>query len=213
MKTLHLNKNTDLIQFKGTAEWYYSLSFMEGDLYEAEDNFKQGYPVKGRDLFAVHYPDGEAYQLVEATANQYCGDPKYIDGRICFLLVDFAESTIHIKAFDAENKNVSTIDTIPLGEVKDCYNLAVDGSPLMVTRSGAYEPFEIIWPKKKTYEITDNEYFFHQTDGKMYFSKWVEDPTYRDIMIVRDKETGEIIETLNGDIHQMPNGEFWLVEE
>ncbi len=45
----------------GTAEWYFGISLEQGDLYEAEELFKEGFPVTGNQLCLIHYPDGEVF--------------------------------------------------------------------------------------------------------------------------------------------------------
>ena len=55
----------------GTGDWYFGLSFECGDLYEAEEIYKSGRPVEGRDLILIHYPDGTVYRPMEKTAGEY----------------------------------------------------------------------------------------------------------------------------------------------
>ena len=46
-------------------------------------------------------------------------------------------------------------------------------------------------------------------ENRLYFNRWYENPDYREETVIRDIETGDVIEILPGDIHIMPNGELW----
>ena len=55
MKTIETNGITYLSLVPGaTGDWYYGMDQESGDLYEAEEQFKNGFPVKGRKLCLVH---------------------------------------------------------------------------------------------------------------------------------------------------------------
>ena len=61
--------------------------------------------------------------------------------------------------------------------------------------------------------IGDHDSFFMRDRERLFFSRWYEegegaDYKYWEETIVRDF-SGEVIETLPGDIMQMPNGEMW----
>ena len=55
MKTIKTNGITyiDLIPY-GTDEWYFGISYEHGDLYEAEEVFREGYEIEGRKLCLIH---------------------------------------------------------------------------------------------------------------------------------------------------------------
>ena len=50
-----------------TSEWYYGMDNEHGDLYDAEELFRDGHVVKGRKLCLVHFPDGEVFFPVPKT--------------------------------------------------------------------------------------------------------------------------------------------------
>ncbi|MGT2754894.1 hypothetical protein [Streptococcus ovis] len=54
--------------------------------------------------------------------------------------------------------------------------------------------------------------FSHREDDKLYFSNWLEDPDYREIITVVDFETGRVIEEMDGYLREVPNGEVWRLE-
>lgn len=49
---------------EGTEEWYYGLNYDHGDLYEAEELYKQGFEIDGRDLILIRYPEGKIFRPV-----------------------------------------------------------------------------------------------------------------------------------------------------
>ena len=63
-----------------TSEWYYGMDYEHGDLYEAEELFKDGHVVKGRKLCLVHFPDGEVFFPVPKTEGHYSEKPIFFDG-------------------------------------------------------------------------------------------------------------------------------------
>ena len=64
----------------GTDEWYWATDYIHGDLYEAEELFRDGHPVKSNRLYLIHYPDGAVYEPVPPVDGQYLGYPVYDDG-------------------------------------------------------------------------------------------------------------------------------------
>jgi hypothetical protein len=81
----------------------------------------------------------------------------------------------------------------------------------MLTRQGNENKFEIIYPNKIQFLIGNRENFCFRKDGKLYFSVWFEDDEYREEVIVRDINTGKIIEKVHGAITLMPDGQVWIL--
>ena len=55
MKNIETNGITYIEALPGCAgEWYFGLDYPHGDLYEAEELFRAGKPVEGRDLILIH---------------------------------------------------------------------------------------------------------------------------------------------------------------
>ena len=86
----------------GTDEWYWATDYILGDLYEAEELFRDGHPVKSNRLYLIHYPDGAVYEPVPPVDGQYLGYPVYDGGTVALLAVNFAEQVIRILR-DPEN--------------------------------------------------------------------------------------------------------------
>ena len=218
MKTIETNGITylELIPY-GTDEWYYGISYEHGDLYEAEEVFKDGHEIEGRNLILIHYPDGEVYRPVPKTQGVYPAEPVYYDGSIYILSVDFPKDLIQILKFDCDSRGIAVVEELPLSSIKNCYNLQLNTAPLTLTRQcvGTNE-FEIIWPEKMQLDLGDHDSFYLRDGDKLYFSRWYEegddaDYRYWEETIVRNLE-GKIIEVYPGDIRKMPNGEMWHIK-
>lgn len=195
----------------GSTEWYWGSDYTSGDLYEAEELFKHGHPVNQNKLLFFRYPDGKTVQPVVAKKGQYFGKPIYYNGRIIILAVDFPSETIKLIEFDDANNRTSLLANIPLSSVEDCYNLMLKESPLMLTRQGSERTFQIVWPEKKSFEAGNTESFLARRGEKLYFSAWYEDPDYREEVIIRNMETGEIVDRIPGGLTVMPNGQIWIL--
>ena len=213
MKTIETNGITYLEPVPGaTAEWYFGMDYEQGDLYEAEELFRDGRTVKGRNLCLVHYPDGGVFFPVPKTEGHYSEKPVFLDGGIYILDVDFPGGSIRIVRFDCADHRVTTHAELPLAAVKDCYNLQLHTAPLTLSRQAGNE-LEILWPERITLPMEDHDSFFLRDGEKLFFNRWYEegdgaDYKFWEETVVRDLE-GKVLETLPGDVMQMPNGEMW----
>ena len=205
---LHGSKSLQLVR-GGTDEWYWSMDYTSGDLYEAEELFQMKHEVECNSLYLIHYPDGKVYEPVPRTKDRYLGEPVYDSGTIAILMVDFAESMTHILRFDPASGETTETVQLPLSSVKDCYNLLLHTNPLTLTRQANDNTFEIIWPERVRFSIGDTESFGFREGDRLYFTAWYEDPEYREETVVRALQIGEILERFPGDIWIMPNGEKW----
>ena len=218
MRTIDTNEISNLRPVPGAAaDWYYGIYYKYGDLYEAEEIFKKGLPLKGRKFCLVHYPDGTAYFPLPREEGRYCGDPVYYDGSIYLLNVDFCKERIQIICFDAEDHEAELHAELPLSSVKDCYNLSLQISPLTLTRQcvGSNE-FEIVWPERVHLYMEDHDSFFLRDNGKLFFNRWHEegegeDYRYWEETVVKDLE-GNVLEVFPGDVMMMPDGEIWYLK-
>lgn len=59
--------------------------------------------------------------------------------------------------------------------------------------------------------VEDNEYFAFLEEDKLYTWVWYEDPEYREEVLVRDYEAGEVLERIPGNLRTMPDGQNWLL--
>lgn len=129
------------------GEWYWGSDYASGDLYEAEELFRDGHPVSQNKLIFVHYPDGRVIQPVAAMQGQYFGRPIFHQGKITILLADFPAGKIRILQYDDALGQTALVAEIPRSAVKDCYNLTLETSPLMLIRQGMDGEFQMIWPE------------------------------------------------------------------
>ena len=134
----------------------------------------------------------------------------YDNGAVAFLAVNFPEGIIRILRF--RPGELSEVARLPLSAVKNCYNLMLHTSPLMLTRSPGDETFEIVWPEQRCFAIEPREALNFIDGDKLYFTVWYEDPDYREETVVRSLRDGTILDRFPGDIRIMPNGEKWLIK-
>lgn len=196
---------------EGTNKWYWCTDYIHGDLYEAEELFNNNHKIKSNTLLFVSYPSGKVIEPIKTEDGRYFGKPIYHDNHIIILLVDFNEQLIKLEQYDEFTSEIKNIVSIPLSKVEDCYNLMPNTSPLMLTRQGNENIFEIIYPNKVQFPIGNNESFCFRKDEKLYFSAWFEDDEYREEVIIRDINTGEVIERKHGAITIMPDGQVWFL--
>lgn len=211
MKRITTNGITNLEPLAGSSEWYWGADYASGDLYEAEELFRSGHPIRKNRLVLVHRPEGTVYEPVCTKPGQYLGRPAYYDGQVALLLVDFPKEEIHILAFCETAGTTEPLAVLPLSIVKDCYNLMLEAPPLMLTRSAHDNKFQILWPERRDFAVEDNEYFAFLKGNRLYTTVWYEDPDYREEVLVRDFETGEVLERMPGSLRSMPDGQNWLL--
>lgn len=211
MKRIITNGITNLEPLAGSHEWYWGADYASGDLYEAEELFHSGHPIQKNRLILVHCPEGTVYEPVCTKPGQYLGKPVYHDGKVVLLLVDFPKKEIHILAFHEAKKTTEPLEVLSLSVVADCYNLTLEIPPLMLTRSAHDNRFQILWPERRDFVVEDHEYFEFWEENKLYTSIWYEDPDYREEVLVRDFDTGEVLERIPGALRSMPDGQNWLL--
>ncbi len=214
MKTVRTGGITYLEPLAGTAEWYFGLDYEQGDLYEAEEIFRDGRKVNGRGLVLVHFPEGKAYRPLPKKEGHSCAEPVFLDGGIYIPDVDFSGGLIRILRFDCISRRMRTFMKLPLSAVRDCYNLKLHISPLSLTRQGGADGlFEIVWPERASFPMDPHESFFLRDGERLFFSRWHEegdgaDYRYWEDTVIRNLK-GEILEVLPGDVRPMPDGTLW----
>ncbi len=211
MKKIDTQGITYIETLEGSKDWYWGTDYTSGDLYEAEELFKQGHPINQNRLLFIHYPDGKTVQPVVVGKGQYFGRPIYYDNRIYILMVDFPNGKIKILQFNDATEQTLALVEIPLATVEDCYNLLLKTSPLMLTRQSSDNKFQILWPEKVEFNIENTESFYFRIGEKLYFSAWYEDPDYREEIMVRNMDTSKIVDRVSGSITVMPDGQMWIL--
>ena len=194
----------------GSPDWYWGMDHTHGDLYEAEELWQTGRPIRQNRLILVRRETGEVLEPIRAKPGQYFGQPGFADGRPLLLLADFPAGEIRLLACSAEADTVEPIVTLPRSAVKNCYNLMPHLSPLCLTRQTA-DAFEIVWPERVSFPIAPQETFCFRDGERLYFERWYEDPDYRTEVVVRDLD-GNILDQRPGAAQQMPDGQLWTLE-
>ena len=133
--------------------------YVGNDLYEAEELFRSGHPIDKNRLILIHRLEGTVYEPVCTQPGQYLGKPVYNNGQIVLLLVDFPKEEIRILIFREAEGTTEPLEVLPLSIVADCYNLMLEASPLMLTRSAHDNKFQILWPERRDFAIEDHEIF------------------------------------------------------
>lgn len=211
MKRIITNGITNLELLPGSSEWYWGTDYASGDLHEAEDVFRSGHPIRKNRLLLVHRPEGKVYEPVSPESGQYLGRPAYHDGQVVLLLVDFPKGEIHILAFHETDGTTEQLAVLPLSIADDCCNLMLETSPFMLIRSGHNNRIQLLWPERRDFAVEENEYFAFLDRNRLYTTVWYEDPDYREELLVRDYETGELLERIPGSFRQMPDGQQFLL--
>lgn len=211
MKRIVTNGITNLEPLTGSREWYWGADYASGDLYEAEELFCSGRPIRSNRLVLVRCPEGTVYEPICAKPGQYLGRPVYHNGQVVLLLVDFPEGEIRILTFREADGATEPLAVLPLSIADDCCNLMLEVQPLMLIRSGHNSRIQILWPERRDFAVEDHEYFAFLEGNKLYTSVWHEDPDYREEVLVRDYETGEVLERIPGNLRTMPDGQNWLL--
>ena len=211
MKRIVTNGIINLEPLQGSSEWYWGADYVGNDLYEAEELFRSGHPIDKNRLILIHRLEGTVYEPVCTQPGQYLGKPVYHNGQIVLLLVDFPKEEIRILIFREAEGTTEPLEILPLSIVADCYNLMLEASPLMLTRSAHDNKFQILWPERRDFAIEDHEIFEFLEGNRLYTSVWYEDPDYREELLVRDYDTGEVLERIPGNFRRMPDGQKWLL--
>ena len=89
MKRIITNGITNLEPLAGSSKWYWGADYASGDLYEAEELFRSGHPIRKNRLVLVRCPEGTVYEPVCTKPGQYLGRPAYHNRQVALLLVIF----------------------------------------------------------------------------------------------------------------------------
>ena len=196
----------------GSGGWYWGTDYTSGDLFEAEELYRHGHRIRQNRLIFVHWPDGRVAEPVRAKEGQYFGRPVFCDGDLVILLVDFPAGELRLLRYRDGSGELLPIVTLPRTAAEDCYNLMPRLSPLMLTRQASAR-FQVLWPETADFAIHPAETFCFRDGDRLYFSRWYEDPDYREEVVVRQLPGGEIVDQFRGALNEMPDGGQWLLTE
>lgn len=211
-RQIHTGGICYLEPLEGSSQWYWGTDCTGGDLYEGEELFEDGHKVNRTRLVFVCHPDGKVVEPVPSKKGQYFGRPLFYENKIILLAADFEKKQLRILFYDPETEAISTLAALPRSITKDCYNLQLKHSPLMLVRQGQENNLEILWPVQKTYAMDLRESFQFRYGDELYFETWYEDPDYRDEIVVRDYHTGNVLRRLPGILMTTPDGQVWMLD-
>ncbi len=210
IKTIRTGGISHLEPLPGSGDWAWGTDCTSGDLYEAEELYLAGHRIESNRLILVHLPDGRVAEPVRAGKGRYFGRPACDGGDPVLLLADFPAGELRLLRYDDASGAVTPVVTLPRGAVEDCYNLMPHTSPLCLTRQAAGR-FQILWPERADFPIHPAESFCFREGDRLWFSRWFEDPDYREEAVVRRFPDGEIIEQFSGSLNELPDGQQWLL--
>lgn len=200
-------------RIEGTDAWYYGQWTPCSEPYEVPEYNNE---YLGTKLFLIEYPSGKIHEPIKSERNIFLTRPVYDnkDESFGFLRYDFNGYTLQVVLY---NPKRATIEipyelTLTKDEKLPIYGLII--SPIaLISYEMNHDRVNYIWPANKQIQLEENEFLKFQTGDKLYSSKWVENPDYSEEYIVRDAESGDIIERNPGYLKKMPNGLIWLLTE
>lgn len=193
----------------GTDSWYFGQWTPCSEAYEVPA-FKNKY--LGTRLYFIEYPSGKVFEPIKQEINVFLERPSYEhkDNSFGIIRYDFNKEVIQVLIFKPECSSVKTITEIPFSKAGDMINLRLIISPFALVKHDVHnDTAEFLWPKETNYEFEKNESLDFQDDEKLYLTRWIEDPDYREEIIVRDTITGQILERSPGYLRRMPDGSMW----
>jgi len=197
------------LKVEESDSWYVGHWTPCSEAYEVPD-FQNKYP--GTRLYFFQYPSGKVFEPIKQEQNVFLERPVYEQKNNSFGIVryDFNKQLIQVLVFKPDDSSVETLTELPFAKVKDLENIRLIISPFALVKHDVQnDAVQFLWPEEKHYQFEQNESLDFQGDGKLYLSKWMEDPDYREEIIVRDAESGKILERSPGYLIRMPDGSIW----
>lgn len=192
-----------------TDSWYYGQWTPCSEAYEVPD-FKNDYP--GTRLYFIEYPSGKVFEPIKQEKNVFLERPIYDhkDNSFGIIRYDFNREIIQVLLFKPELSSVKVLTEMSFSKVGDMINVRLITSPFALVKYDVQsDVVDFLWPKEMKIQLEENEGLDFQDDGKLYMSKWIEDPEYREEIIIRIAETGEILERSPGYLRRMSDGSVW----
>lgn len=195
----------------GSDHWFWGSDYAHGDLYEAEELFRDGHTLRPNRLIFLHAPEGWVWEPIPAGDDQCFGRPVFDNDQFYILRSDFLRQVLEV--FSARpDREAELVLTLPRSAVVDCYNLQLfPGGPLLAHEEAGHR-FHILWPQEVRFPVAAEETFLCRRGEKLYFSRWWEDPDYHEELVVRHWPSGEVMERLPGSATELPDGSWWLLQ-
>lgn len=197
-------------RFANTAQWLFGHWSLCSESYEVPD-FNGEYP--GTRLYIFHL-DGTVHEPLKQEKNVFLERPVYNRQNDSFGIIryDFNLQMIQALEYRASAQELITLVELPMSIVENLVNVRIIQHPFMLVKYEVHEDYaDFLWPFEKRLHFEENEMMDFVHAGKIYSSKWIEDPEYREEIIVRDLHSGEMIERKPGYIAAMADGSIWLM--
>lgn len=198
-------------KISGTDRWLYSQITPCSEAYEVED-YKGKYP--GTVLYIFDKATRQVYEPISQEKNVFLEIPVYDEtsNSLAIIRYDFNVKIIQVIEYKPLSSEINILVEFSFAEIGNLENLRIIASPFTLTRSDVHNDFlKLIWPVEKNIQLEENELVDFIDEDKIYLSRWIEDPDYREVVIIRDLHTGDIIERHNGYLVKMGNNSAWLM--
>ncbi len=209
--------NSGLHKIEGVDGIYYTFDNGGVDFYEITELKELGHQIKGNEISFFFYPEGKIYTPFKKEYGIYYDSygVLYNDSCIYFMQADFNIDKLTIYRYNILENLLEKVKDFDL-KMLDTYNLRIYFEPLSLCSSNN-ERLEIYYPEELIIKEESNESFIFRDNDKFYFTAWfeenvndVENYKYYEMYVIKDKK-GNIIETGNGVIEQMPEGKYIIV--
>lgn len=194
----------------GTDQWFYGQCTPCAEAYEVTA-YDGNYP--GTRLYLFHI-NGNIYEPMKQEKNVFLERPVYNITEASFGIVryDFNKKIIQALEYRIHSQETIVLTEHPMSEFDDIVNVRIITDPYMLVKHDIHnDAIDFLWPIERRYQFEENEILDFVNDDKLFTSKWMEDPDYREEVIIRDKNTGEVIERRPGYMVTMPDGSRWLM--
>ena len=196
----------------GSSLWFYSQVTPCSEAGEVPD-FEGKY--EGTRLYLFHL-DGRVFEPFKQERNVFLERPVYYPEKECFAIIryDFKNEVVEGYSYSPLKEELILLCSFPMSELGDLINIRFVKEKFTLVKHEIHEDaVEILWPHKRRYQFLPNESLDTICEDKLITSRWIEDPDYREEVIFRDRESGEILNRSKGYLVEMPDGDYWLMTE
>ena len=194
------------------SEWHWGTDVTGGDLFEARELYDAGHGIDRDRLIFVRFPEGHVYEPVRAEKGRYFGRPVFWDGAVWILTAEFSAGFVRILRWSPGEETAEETVRLPLDCARDMWNLMLCKSPLALVRQGRENRFQVIWPEQGDFGIDPEESLDSRDGDVLRFSRWYEDPDFRQEAVFRRYPDGEVLRRESGGLFTDPDGKTWLLD-
>ncbi len=194
----------------GTDQWFYGQCTPCSEAYEVS-GFNGNYPGTRLYLFNIN---GNIFEPVKQEKNVFLEKPAYNIDRESFGIVrnDFNKAIIQVIEYRIRSQETIVLTELLMSKAGDMINVRIITDPYMLVKHDIHnDAIDFLWPIERRYQFEENESLDFMYEDKLFTSKWIEDPDYREEVIIREKSTGEVIERKPGYMVTMPDGSRWIM--